>query len=626
MCAKKQNAKYLSSDNNSHIYDNTSVCKLGMGWPSVTAVGTWSVGCAMLAAAASGGGVASANSIMDQVGVTQLQLNTPALNGSGVVVAQVEASVSSTTQNAFEPNPSNVGLPASDATFYDARGIASGSYNSAYGSWHANNVSALFFGSGGGGVAPGISHVYVYAEPAYYTQVYDYYLYLNDGTYGQQFATSSLPVGSVNGQETVNSPAVVNQSFAYLGVGSSTSQGLDQYWDEYASRFNTLFVTAIGDGQTTATTPASYINPPADMYNGIAVGAYTGTETNGVFSPSTGSEATWVGPTWDGRSKPDITAPGAYTSYTAPIVSGVATLMEQAGRGTNLSGPVGLSASDSSIASGSATAYTTAATDIRTVKALLLNGAVKPTGWTNSYTVNSGTYSYNAVNANAITPLDPRYGAGVVNAYNSYENLAGGEHNFTSTTAQSIAALPSVTSAPTANFSGSFSQAASTTNPATITGWNLATIAASTTSNAVENYDFNLTGTSLNSWDLTATLTWNKDYPGAPGPSGINHLMLFLLNSSGQRVASSTSMLDNVQQININPALGINSLAPGQYDLAVEMLGGVNAISTSDTYALAWNFVDPTSVPEPTALAIFALGLSLLAVPKKRASGVSIGQ
>ena len=606
-----------------HIYDNIITSSphdalRSMGFPA--AHRNWTIGCAILAATGmlAAAGSTYGTSIMGEVGVTQMQQVAPNLNGSGVTVAQVEASVSSTTQNAFEPNPANAGMAASNFTFFDSAGVATGSYNSAYGSWHANTVASLFYGSGGAGVAPGVSHVDVYANADYYNQVYDYYQVLHGGTAGQQYATSSLPVGSVNGSPTVNSPAVVNQSFAYLGVFAGTDMGLDQYWDEYASRFNTLYVSAIGDGQTTGTSPASYINPPSDMYNGLAVGAYTGTETNGVFSASTGSQASWVGPAYNGVSKPDLVAPGAYTSYTAPIVSGVATMMIQAGRGTGFAAPVGFNASDAAITAQGATAYTTAATDIRTVKALLLNGAVKPTGWTNSYTVNNGTYTYNAPTTTATTPLDPRYGSGVVNAVNSYNILAGGEHSYTATSTPAISSLATVTSAPTASFSGRYSQAASASVPSTIRGWNLAGISASSGSNAVEHYDFNLTGTSANSWDLTATLSWNKNY----NASGINHLMLFLLNSSGQQVAASTSMVDNMQQISLNSAPGLHSLAPGQYDLAVEMLGGVNAISTSDTYALAWNFTDPTAVPEPAALAIFAIGLSMFMLPRKRGNSV----
>ncbi len=499
-----------------------------------------------------------ANTTFDQIGLTQLQSIAPNINGTGVNVAQVEASVSSTTQNAFEPNPANLSTSA-QFTFIDSSGNASGSYKSADASWHAEYVASLFYGGAGAGVAPDVSHVYVYAESYYYNTLY----------------AGTAPINSSSGA----APSVVNQSFIYPGVTSSTSAYLDQIWDNYAAEYNTLFVTAIGDGQTTSTTTPSYVNAPADMYNGIAVGAFTGIG---------GTPSTWVGPTWDGRSAPDLIAPGSYTSYTAPLVSGSAALLIQAGNAD-----VG----------GNATAA--AATDIRTVKALLLNGATKIQGWTNSYTANSGTYTYNATTANATTPLDPRYGSGMVNVYNSYENLAGGEHSYSATTSSAISSFTSNTAAPAASFTGTAITATS--------GWNLASITATSKSNAVENYDFNLPGTSVNSWDLTATLTWNKDYQA----NGINHLMLFLLNSSGQEVASSTSMLDNLQQINVNSALGMTTLAPGQYDLAVEMLGGSNLISSSETYALAWNFVDPVSVPEPDTIAVLLLG-SMFAMLKRK--------
>ena len=512
-----------------------------------------------LAAALAAANTVQAVTTFDQIGLTQLQSVAPNINGTGVNVAQVEASVSSTTLNAFEPNPANLSTNA-QFTFIDSSGNSSGSYNSADASWHAEYVASLFYGGAGAGVAPDVSHVYVYAESDYYNTLY----------------ADTAPINSSLGE----APSVVNQSFVYPGVTSSTSQYLDQIWDNYAAQNNTLFVTAIGDGQTTSTTTPSYVNAPADMYNGIAVGAFTGIG---------GTPSTWVGPTWDGRSAPDLIAPGSYTSYTAPLVSGSAALLIQAG--------------DEQIG-GAGTAA--AATDIRTVKALLLNGATKIQGWTNSYTANSGTYTYNATTANAITPLDPRYGAGMVNVYNSYENLAGGEHTYSAATSTSISSLSSnVTAAPAASFAGPTIAATS--------GWNLASITASSSKNAVENYDFNLPGTSINSWDLTATLTWNKDYQAG----GINHLLLFLLNSSGQQVASSTSMLDNLQQINVNSALGMSTLAPGQYDLAVEMLGGSNLISNSETYALAWNFVDPVTVPEPTAIAILLAG-SMFAMLKRK--------
>ena len=332
-----------------------------------------------LAAAFAAANAVHANTTFDQIGLTQLQSIAPNINGSGVNVAQVEASVSSTTQNAFEPNPANLSTHA-QFTFIDSSGNSSGSYNSADASWHAGYVASLFYGGAGAGVAPEVSHVYVYAESYYFNTLY----------------AGTAPINSSAGL----APSVVNQSFIYPGVTSSTSQYLDQIWDNYAAQYNTLFVTAIGDGQTTSTSTPSYVNAPADMYNGIAVGAYTGIG---------GTPSTWVGPTWDGRSAPDLIAPGSYTSYTAPLVSGSAALLIQAGN-ADIGG----------------TGTASAATDIRTVKALLLNGATKIQGWTNSYSANSGTYTYNATSANATTPLDPRYGAGMVNVYNADCRAGGG--------------------------------------------------------------------------------------------------------------------------------------------------------------------------------------------------------
>jgi subtilisin family serine protease len=87
--------------------------------------------------------------------------------------------------------------------------------------------------------------------------------------------------------------------------------------------------------------------PPAHRYNCISVGAYGG-----------GSS---IGPTLDnGRAKPDITAPAGETSFSTPHVAGAAAVLMQAG----LRGDGG--------------GDTNSAADIRTVKALLLNGASSP--------------------------------------------------------------------------------------------------------------------------------------------------------------------------------------------------------------------------------------------------------
>jgi hypothetical protein len=241
-----------------------------------------------------------------------------------------------------------------------------------------------------------------------------------------------------------------------------------------------------------------------------------------------------VGPTIDnGRCKPDITAAAGATSFSTPQVSGAAALLIQAA----LRGDGG---SD-----------TNSAFDMRTIKALLLNGAVKPANWTNS---NS-------------SPLDARYGAGVLNVFNSYEQLAGGKNNSSAINLISIG----TTHLPIA--ATNFISATS--------GWDFETISSTATNDAVNHYFFNATN-----GFVTATLVWNRQV----GETNINDLDLFLFNAaSSNLVACSTSRVDNVEHI------FLPSLAAGSYDLQVFKNGGTNVVSDDETYALAFAFA-PTKL------------------------------
>src|SRR5262249_26710500 len=152
----------------------------------------------------------------------------------------------------------------------------------------------------------------------------------------------------------------------------AAQQAIDLAYDNYTVTNHTLFVSGAGNGGS--------VCPPSTCYNGLSVSV-----NNGLSS---------IGPTVDnGRCKPDITASaqGALTSFSTPYVAGAAAVMLQAAlRGD-----------------GGGTGTTNSAADLRTVKALLLNGAVKPSGWTNAN----------------FSPLDARYGAGIVNVFNSYAQL-----------------------------------------------------------------------------------------------------------------------------------------------------------------------------------------------------------
>ena len=153
-------------------------------------------------------------------------------------------------------------------TYTNSLGLESG---------HGEMVAENFYGIPGG-VATNVAHVNNYEADAFY----DYYV--------------------IDGHVILE--RIVNQSFTFGAVDTD----VDTNYDNYAAQNNVLFVSGAGfDGQP--------VYSPATCYNGIGVGA-----SDANNSPN--------GPTPDGRSKPDISAPGyAETSYTTPQVAGAAAIL-----------------------------------------------------------------------------------------------------------------------------------------------------------------------------------------------------------------------------------------------------------------------------------------------------------
>jgi|GEM_PF-3554598 len=459
------------------------------------------------------GQFALAQTFLDTIGLTQLRANDSTLNGNGVRVGQVEANYSMTGGYAFEANPASTGQPASLFSYSDQFGVISSAFNPSAESSHADDVGGYFYGASGG-VAPGVSHV--------------------DNSSVDSFFNATVFFG-----EPIPD-AVVNQSFTFASsnisaVAIANQQSADTSYDNYVAQYGTIFVSGVGNG--------SYIYPsaPSTSYNGIAVAADDGPSSSG--------------PTEDNaRSKPDISAPGYYTSFSTALVSGSAAILVQAGaRGDGGTSP-------------QIRGY---AVDARTVKALLLNGADKTAV---------------AFNRTHTSPLDANNGAGLLNIYNSHQQLAAGF-------------FPSVSVAATGSLGGVHPIDSTSQSINSLAGWSFATLASSPVSDAYANYDFTLP-TGVSSYTATATLVWERQYNNNPAiPLGINNLGLYLYDATTNHLIDySVSAVDNVQNVfdqNLNPG--------DRYDLQVLKAGGIagvtsGVVSNSETYALAFNFVAVPSV------------------------------
>jgi hypothetical protein len=423
------------------------------------------------------------------------------LDGTGVRVAQIEATVS-TNGDYFEVNPSAVGVAGIGFAYVSDLGAATNFPNSVgYESGHADAVAGIFYGPAG--VATNVAHV--------------------DNWFADEFVKiSELPTPLLTNY-TVTLPstnlndAVINQSFIYGDASVALQQKSDSSYDNYAAQYQTLFVSGAGNGGP--------VQAPSTCYNGLSVGVSDGSSS--------------VGPTADnGRCKPDLVAPGGATSFSTPLVAGAAAVLIQAAR------------------RGDGGADTNAAADPRTVKALLLNGAVKPAGWTNL----------------PPAPLDFRYGAGVLNVFNSYQQLLG---------QQQASEISTMTASP----GGPHPPPDVTNSIAAWSAWDFNTNTSSLTADGVNHYFFNLTNAAGAPFVAAATLVWNRH----ANQTAINNLNLFLYRcADGNLMAASTSAVDNVEHI------FLPRLAPGRYDLQVWKAGGSGMVSAAEPYALAWEFSSPT--------------------------------
>lgn len=399
---------------------------------------------------------------------------------------------------------------------------------------------------------------------------------------------------------------VINQSAGYGGSSSLGTHPEELSIDHWVEEKGIVYVGAAGnDGPGSGT-----INTPNGAYNGITVGnaifevgtvnadyprVFDGTAATTIISPSSS-----IGPTGDGRCKPDITAQGtdvlgafameyltgappafqydpAYptsgnhglygvrqrisattdrgnpgTSFSSPQVAGLAALMvEQARRNASEEGEHPL-----------------------VIKSIMQTTADKPAGSPAGPGVPEVPGWHKGVAGAADdtgVPLDFRWGAGVMDPRQAID-LIDTEKIF--------------------HDDGEINR----------DGWSLSTLYDTDPLNA---YGFSGHGYLLNDLvagqPLTATLNWYKHVDASLMSSTLLNLDLRLYSWDGTAVTllaalSSTSINENVEHIYAP------SLAGGDYILRVST--GLFMDRASETYALSW---DATFVPAPGVMGVWTI-------------------
>jgi hypothetical protein len=287
------------------------------------------------------------------------RLGAAAPTGAGIGVGQIEANEGSN----YTP----------DQTLADFSGTAfvvNGSSPAA--SWHATEVGKAFYGNTLS-IAPGITNVWCWSASPYVTTAY-----LKVGS-GGTVAPSTPPTGL----------RVFNHS--WIGSFGSFSNDNDalRRLDFAINRDQLTVVAGVNNGAGSAAQPMM-----AYSYNGIAVGLPNGAHSNSL------TPANIDGPN---RRKPDMVAPGQFTSFATPVVGAAAALLwDTADSHPNTAG------------NGNAARAVT-------VKAALMAGTQHRAGWSN------GAPESGASKGITTTPLDAIYGADLLDINRSHLIYTGGE-------------------------------------------------------------------------------------------------------------------------------------------------------------------------------------------------------
>lgn len=435
------------------------------------------------------------------------RLGAAAPTGAGIGVGQVEANEGTN----FAPDQA-----VSD--FAGTTFVVSGTSGA---SWHATEVGKNLYGNSLS-IAPGITNVWCWSASPFVTSSY-------------------LKVGS-GSTVTPNLPPAGLRVFNHSWIGSfgNTTNDNDalRRLDFSINRDQLTVVTGVNNGAGSAGQPMM-----AYAFNSIAVGLPTGAHSNST---------TPTGIDGPGRRKPDIVAPGQFTSFATPVVGAAAALLwDTADSHPNTTGNVN-------------------AARAVTVKAALLAGAQHRAGWTNGAPDSGSSKGITA------TPLDPLYGVDLLDINRSHLIYTGGEGTgFAAPQASTFERnagwdyIPNVVSNTSVYWSFRIHQPVDEVS--VVATWHRL-VATTFTSWTLQDLDLKL-------WKLVGGT-----------PTSISGSAGAGVYASGN--VESNSTIDNVEH------LFIRNLAAGDYVLELKRKTGTQ---TAMPVCVAW-YIPPTTPPNPADL------------------------
>ncbi len=467
--------------------------------------------------------------VLNTVGIYDLRVQDPNLSGQGVRVGVVARSVSyegETALNDYQPNISHELFGKTVFSLFDDGTSDAGI------SPHTNAVCSILFGQDRSveSLQWG-SFQYQGAVPQAEANVYELTHFLKFSAF-----ESDLDLDVIS-----------------LSWGWEVEDWWTRYFEALVEHQGMSVVASIGNGDD------AYHRPlyPGASANIIGVGvvdsvttanAWTAMAYFGLPKPEHSS----CGPTDDLRAKPDLVAPshclvassedvnsyeatGNWSSYAAPVVSGVASLLVQkAGMDSNLDAAVSRQGGN------------------LVIKSLLMTGATKLPFWHKGELGFEDDYD---------APLDFVQGAGMVNAVASYDLLTAGQQNSGSTETM---------------------------------GWDLSDV---NTASPAQIYEFTVTDpnqmiTATLNWNRHYDLT--GEFNRLPDRSTDLRLELYAVDPNdpdrNDRIDHSDSLIDNVEHIYSPTKAGYT-----QYQLVVVLRTEDATEPLSEQYAVSWSVTEQTN-------------------------------